>query len=1166
MSISHLATSQSRLRIIVILSICLALVALGSIAFPSHSRAKVEPTLQATAVGKRRRPQFVPGEVLVRYRSESLAKNRTGAAQVTTSEGFALPIQVERFEGSDLVEGLRLARVPMGETLQAVAALRTHPEVLYAEPNYILHADVTTPNDTQFGQQYGLTKIGAPLAWDTTTGSSTIVVGVIDQGIDITHEDLAANIWTNPAEIPGNGVDDDTNGFLDDVRGFNFFNNNGTIFSGDVTEDHASHVAGIIGAVGHNNKGVSGVNWSVGLMSLKFLDADGSGNTANAIRACNYAKQMRDLWETSQPVHSKGANIRVLNASFGGAAFTQSFLDAITGLNNAGILFVAAAGNIDDGTREPNNDLVPHYPSNFNVPNVISVAATNSADLLPSFSHFGATTVDLGAPGSQILSTVPGDYKSFSGTSMSTPHVSGAAALLWAQNPNLTVSQVKSLLLLNGDVVTPLVDKTLTGRRLNVGNSFQSLSIADTTAPGTVGSFQINSQTGRTINLGWTASGDDGASGTAALYQVSFTDGSSGAVIPLKGVVPNSSGSVQAVDVKIPFRHTAGTLSLREFDNVGNEGVPASLPINVPLSAGDPYTSSVGNPVVLSTGGSRLNLNADDSYSDFLLPSGFTFPFFGSSFSSVTISTNGSLYFSNPPDRENGDADDVPSAPGSLGGYKMIAGLWEDIDLRNSSRSDSGVYVVQPNANQIIFRWQGVPCNFDGNVCQGGDPINFEIELRSDGIIKSRYGSGNTSLFPTVGIGGGEPDGYVITSHTSEETPLSLTNAGEVTFIPRAQSTNSVQFSQLSFNVNENATSLTVTVTRTGGTAGVASVNYQTTDTDTFTVGCSDIVNNQGGAYARCDYSTTLDTLTFAAGETSKTFTIPIIDDSFAEGNETFGVSLSIPSSVVLGVPAFATVTITDNETVNAANPIFNTPFFVRQHYLDFLSREPEAGEPWSNVLNNCSDVNNNPACDRLTVSAAFFGSPEFQLKGYFVYRFYKLAFNRLPSYLEIVTDMRAVTGQTAGEVFQKKAAYTNSFVNRLEFVSQYIALLNQQYVTTLMGRYGLSQITTPDPAQPDGSNKVTLTITDLTNRLNASTLTRAQVLRAIADSDQVFAAEFNQAFVAMQYFGYLRRAPETAGYNAWLTYLNANPTDSRTMVNGFMNSSEFRLRFGPGN
>ncbi len=403
-----------RIRVALTFSVCLALIVLTAMAFSPGSRAKRElPQEQKEAPmsqGKSRRPTFVPGEVLVRYRSESLAENRTGATRITAADGTLIQLKVERFDGSALLPGLRLARVSADDTLRAVGALRSQPEVLYAEPNYIVHATVT-PNDTRFGNQFGLTKIGAPQAWDTKTGSTgadRIVVGVIDQGIDINHLDLQSNIWQNPAEIAGNGIDDDGNGFVDDVRGYNFVNNNGTVFSGTDPETHATHVAGIIGAVGNNNKGVAGVNWSVGLMSLKFLDADGSGDTLDAIRACNYAKQMRDLWETA-PVHTKGANIRVLNASFGGAAFTQAFQDSLTALDTRGILFVAAAGNTtDDGTRNPNNDLVPHYPSSFNVPNVIAVAATDEADtFVSSFSHFGATSVDLGAPGSVVLSTTP---------------------------------------------------------------------------------------------------------------------------------------------------------------------------------------------------------------------------------------------------------------------------------------------------------------------------------------------------------------------------------------------------------------------------------------------------------------------------------------------------------------------------------------------------------------------------------------------------------------------------------------------------------------------------------------------------------------------------------------------------------------------------------------
>jgi hypothetical protein len=246
-------------------------------------------------------------------------------------------------------------------------------------------------------------------------------------------------------------------------------------------------------------------------------------------------------------------------------------------------------------------------------------------------------------------------------------------------------------------------------------------------------------------------------------------------------------------------------------------------------------------------------------------------------------------------------------------------------------------------------------------------------------------------------------------------------------------------------------------------------------------------------------------------------------------------------------------------------NPIDRNDFFVTQQYLDFLFRQPDTPgfNAWLSVLNNCSDVNNNPNCDRILVSGSFFGSTEFQLKGYFVYRFYKLSFNRLPTYAEIVPDMRTVTGSTQAGTFQKRAAFVANFVTRPSFLALYPDLMpNATFVNTLMDRYNLQSITTPDPANPDGTTKVTLTRTDLINGLNNGTLDRAKVLRAIADSDQVFNFEYNQAFVLMQYIGYLRRDPETGGYNAWLNYLNSTG-DFRTMISGFVNSKEYRARFG---
>jgi subtilisin family serine protease len=1177
-------------RAAIIFAFSALLITAGVFSFPTPSRAKLqEPQQTTTRTTKKARQQtFVPGEIIVRYRSESMAKGRTGALRITAQDGRLRTVRVDDFEGSKLLPGLRIARVTDGgDTMSAIAALRLQPDVLYAEPNYILHADVT-PNDPHFlaGRQPNLNTIGAPAAWNTQTGSTSIVVGVIDQGIDINHADLQANIWTNPAPGAVGG------GITGDVHGYNFVDNNGTVFSGTDSETHATHVAGIIGAVGNNNTGVAGVNWSVGLMSLKFLDADGFGDTVNAIRACTYAQQMRHLWGTSN--HTQGANIRVLNASFGGAEFSTSFSDAVQLLNTEGILFVAAAGNVDDGTREPNNDRVPHYPSNFSAPNIIAVGATNSSEVLAGFSHFGATTVHLGAPGVSILSTTPpcanpggntgclpdftdnnGDtYSIFSGTSMAAPHVAGAAALLWAQNPNLTVAQVKSLLILDGDVEPALIDKTLTGRRLNVANSMQSLLENDTVAPGAVTNMRIDSQNGRTFNLGWTASGDDGAAGQASLYELTFTDSTTLVTTPLMGLVPMPSGSGQIATVSVPYRHTTGTLTMQEFDNAGNAGTTVSLPVQVPQSAADPYVPTTGTAQPLSTDTSmNLNPNADDQYVDVLFPTGFRFPFFGSTFDSVILSTNGMLYFgADPPTRGNGDADDVPSSPGKLGGYPAIAGLWDDLDLRTSRRADAGIFqVVSPG--KVIFRWQGVPCAFDGNACTGTTPVNFEVELNSNGVIKTRYGTGNTGLFPTVGISGGERDPYVIAADTSEETPINLTNAPEVTFTPRAQTVSTIQFTQATFNATENVGSMTVNVSRTGDTTSVATVNYASSDT----AGSAPCTTITAAASNRCDYLTTVGTLTFAAGETAKTISIPIINDIFTENPENFTLTLSSPTGATLGATSTATLTITDGAAEGGANPIDNSSFFVRQHYVDFLNREPDPNGLafWVDNIASCGADTQCVDVKRVNVSAAFFLSIEFQETGYLVYRIYKSAQGNLPNapvpvtFTNFLRDTQQIgkgvqvgVGPWQQQLEANKQAFTLAYVQRPEFIAAYPNSMTAAQVVDKMNTNAGGVLSAGER-------------TNLINLLGATPADlsrRAAVLRAVAEDDGLKTAEFNKAFVLMQYFGYLRRSPndfpdsDFAGFNFWLDKLNQFNGNfvQAEMVKAFILSIEYRQRFAP--
>jgi photosystem II stability/assembly factor-like uncharacterized protein len=395
----------------------------------------------------------------------------------------------------------------------------------------------------------------------------------------------------------------------------------------------------------------------------------------------------------------------------------------------------------------------------------------------------------------------------------------------------------------------------------------------------------------------------------------------------------------------------------------------------------------------------------------------------------------------------------------------------------------------------------------------------------------------------------------------------------------RDNSPPTVVFAATSYQAAEGAGFASVTVTRTGDTSAALSVEVATVD-DPAAIPCDPTARDQNGnlfpqgkAFARCDYATTIETISWAAGDSQpKNIRVPLIDDAHVEGAENLQLRLSSPHNAALGTLNTAALVISDNDTSAAGNPTFLTPFFVRMHYLDFLSREPEANEPWSGILNGCANAFNLDAaslsatCDRLIVSQSFFGAPEFRLKGLYTYTFYRVGLNRRPEYAEITLDMRYVTGQTSGETFARRSTYAVLFTERPEFKATYDALSNTAFVNTLLDRYNLQQITTPDPQQPEGGTKVTLTRAGLVNRLDASGtsgLTRAQVLRAIVESDEVGAAEFKGAFVAMQYYGYLRRTPEESGYQAWLKVITEDPNNIRIMVNGFVNSREYRLRFG---
>jgi hypothetical protein len=343
-----------------------------------------------------------------------------------------------------------------------------------------------------------------------------------------------------------------------------------------------------------------------------------------------------------------------------------------------------------------------------------------------------------------------------------------------------------------------------------------------------------------------------------------------------------------------------------------------------------------------------------------------------------------------------------------------------------------------------------------------------------------------------------------------------------------------------------------VTVTRAGDLAKVTTVRFATTDT----AGLQNCQLANGKASERCDYATVVGSLRFGIAETTKTFTIPIVNDALVEGDETLTVNLSDVTGALLANPSVATITIVDDDTTPATqNPIDGVTPFITQQYIDFLGRLPDpiGLANWTDTLGNCPNGGfgefDNPTCDRVHVSAGFFLSEEFQGRGYFAYKFYEVGFDRRPTYAEFVPDMAIVGGaQSPDQEVASKAAYTDAFVQRQEFKSRYDALSNSAYVDALETN---AEVTLADKAA-------------LVAALNGNQKTRAQVLREIVELPSVTDKFFIRAFVAMQYFGYLRRDPDTIGYDNWINTLTADPSNFRHMIFGFIYSDEYRHRFGP--
>ena len=425
-----------------------------------------------------REARFAAGEMLVQYTPDASPQAK-GAARARVG-GTAIELVARGNARADGGGDLELVRIPPGLSVAAaVRGIQADTAVAFAEPNWIYTHDATS-NDPYYanGSLWGMygpastpsSAFGsrAAEAWAANhVGDGRVYVGIIDEGV-MSHPDFGGNIWTSLGEVAGDGIDNDHNGYVDDVRGWDFAGNDNTTYDGS-QDDHGTHVAGTIGAVGGNGLGVAGMNWNVTMIPAKFLGRNG-GTTANAVKAVDYLTDLKVRY---------GINLVATNNSWGGGGFSQALLDAINRGGNAGILFIAAAGNGGRDGVGDNNDTAANYPSNYicqssNGDCVIAVAAITMTGAKSGFSNYGAKTVDLAAPGSAIYSTVPGKqtpgYASYSGTSMATPHVTGAAALYASTRSGATAAQIKSAILSSATATPSMSGRTVTGGRLNVSN------------------------------------------------------------------------------------------------------------------------------------------------------------------------------------------------------------------------------------------------------------------------------------------------------------------------------------------------------------------------------------------------------------------------------------------------------------------------------------------------------------------------------------------------------------------------------------------------------------------------------------------------------------------------------------------------------------------------
>ena len=922
-----------------------------------------------------------PDRILVRFKPASLRQPGINA------HGNVNPKSERKIKS---VDGLKLVVLPDGLSLDAaLESYRNNPNVEYVELDSVVKALST--NDTSYDQLWGLNNTGQlvngtsgtvdadiniPEAWTNggSTGSNSVVIAVIDSGVKYNHPDLQANMWVNPNEIV-NGVDDDGNGYIDDIYGINAITN-----SGDPMDDnnHGTHVAGTIAAVGNNSVGITGINQQAKIVACKFLSVSGSGTTSDALKCMDY------LYDLKQ----SGVNIVLSNNSWGGGGGSQAMEDAIDRHRQAGILFVAAAGN--DGT---DNDTSPHYPSNYFKANMISVAATDQNDAKAGFSNYGRRSVHVGAPGVNILSTITGDsYSYLQGTSMAAPHVAGLIALLKAQDPSLDWKALKNLTIASGTQLGSLSTNTVSGRRIRAWDNNGTGAMTCTSQ--TVQS-QLHPQIG-------TASKVEGTKLGLALLNIDCDSPAGTTVVSTSG--PAVVGDITLQDDGLGFDEEAGDGIYSSYwtapSTAGSytltfaSGQTVAVTVTSNTSTLTPYRQPVAITPNLRTEGSIPFYSiADNGYLGIGSPYPIPFGGYSPGYTSIYSISNGIVTFTIPSLAQMSSATNA-EMPSDIFA-EAIAAFWDDLDTYTVAgvRGWSWYDPFNPSPNgETIIEWKATHNSVGGSdnilVQLVLKPTTSDIEIhysdtlfgnadydngksasigiQVDPVRATQFSYNETAVsssqawlwkldngLPTANAGtdqnvngnvlvtlsgsGTDPDGGSLSYSWSQVAGTATTLVNSATQTPEFTAPNVDGTLTFQLTVTDDANQFTtdlvdinVTSVSAPGTLQLSSTTYSVNENGVNATITVERVSGSNGAVgltystsadtatSGVDYTHSSGTLSWANGDVmNKTFIVPITNDVIYEGDETIDIALSLPTGGVSLGASSAVLTIVEDEVPN---------------------------------------------------------------------------------------------------------------------------------------------------------------------------------------------------------------------------------------------------------